>query len=167
MGGEGRVLEAALSAGGRRWLDELAEQLGVPAWALARFHVGWRCPDRRQVGEELVISRCWTIPERDGRERVTAINRRYEDGGKQVMFGGRRGLSSPTAGGLARPGLLPGRVLGRRRAGWSALRIGRPECWRGSRCWLSSRDDPRPVVVLGENDAKVIVKDGPTGPEGR
>ncbi|MEJ7639707.1 MAG: hypothetical protein WKF75_17475 [Singulisphaera sp.] len=147
--------EAALSSRGGRWLDLLAEQLGVPAGALARFHVGWRCPDHRKVGEGLVVGRCWTIPERDGRGRITAINRRYEDGDKRVMYGGRRGLY--VADGWRD---MPGPVYcpegfsdAAALVAVGTCAVGRPNVGAGVDVLAELlRDDARPVVVLGEND---------------
>jgi len=155
--------EAALIAGGGRWLDELAGQLGVPAWALARFHVGWRCPDRRQVGEDLVVGRCWTIPERDAHGRVTAINRRYEDRGKQAMCGGRRGLYIPD-GWRDMPGPVycpEGFSDAAALVAIGACAVGRPNVGGGAGLLAELlRGDPRPVVVLGENDGRWDEKGG-------
>jgi len=155
--------EAALAAGGGRWLYELANKLGVPTEALARFHVGWRCPDRRKVGEDLVVCRCWTIPERDDRGRVTAINRRYEDGGKQVMFGGRRGLYIPD-GWRDMPGPVycpEGFSDAAALVAVGVCAVGRPNVGGGAGLLAELlRGDPRPVVVLGENDAKWVERGG-------
>jgi hypothetical protein len=63
--------------------------------ALVAFEVGWRRCDRRMVGGRRVAGQCWTMPECDGCERITGINRRYEGGEKRCMSRIRRGLYVP------------------------------------------------------------------------
>jgi hypothetical protein len=87
--------EADIRGRARSRLGQLSDQLGLPEVALGLFHVGWRSPDYRQVAGDTIKGHCWTIPERDGSVRITAINRRYESGEKRVMAGGRRGLCVP------------------------------------------------------------------------
>ena len=154
---------SALAVAGGCWLDELSQQLEVPTWALAMFHVGWRCPDRRKVGEDLVVGRCWTIPERDGNVQITAINRRYENGDKQVMYGGRRGLYVPDGwrdmrGPVYCPeGFSDAAAL----VAIGQCAVGRPNVGSGVEVLVELlRNEPRPVVVLGENDEKWVERAG-------
>ncbi len=145
-------------------MEDLAVRLGVPAGALARFGVGWRCPDYRRVGEATVVGRCWTLPERDALGRITAINRRYEDGEKRVMRGGRRGLYIPD-GWRDLPGPIycpEGFSDAAALVGAGRCAIGRPNVGGGVELLAGLlRGDPRPIVILGEND------DRWAGPEGR
>ncbi|HLH27300.1 MAG TPA: hypothetical protein VKW77_00210, partial [Acidimicrobiales bacterium] len=155
--------EAAIRRGRARRLDELADRLGVPSDALARFHVGWRADDRRRVGDHLVPGRCWTIPERDGRERITGINRRYEDGTKRAMPGTRRGLYVPD-GWREMPGpvFVPeGFSDAAALVAVGACAIGRPSVGAGVDELIELLGgDARSIVILGENDAKPALRDG-------
>jgi hypothetical protein len=131
--------------------------------ALLAFEVGWRRRDQRMVEGRMVAGQCWTMPERDGRERITGINRRYEDGEKRCMSGSRRGLYVPRgwrsmAGPIFCPeGLSDAAVL----VATGCCAIGRPSV-RGGVDLLAEllRGDPRPIVILGENDDRPLLRDG-------
>ena len=155
--------EAAIRGRHAGRLGQLAGQLGVPESALARFHVGWRKPDFRNVGDETVEGQCWTVPEQDGWWRVTAINRRYEDGDKRIMAGGRRGLYVPEGweelpGPIYCPeGFSDAAALVAR----GACAVGRPSVAGGvEELAVLLAEVHRPVVILGENDAKPMRRDG-------
>jgi hypothetical protein len=131
--------------------------------SLARFHVGWRSPDHRRVDGLVVEGRCWTIPERDGQGRVTGVNRRYEDGTKRLMYGGRRGLYIPDGwdempGPIYCPeGFSDAAVL----VATGACAIGRPNAGGGVDLLAELLGaDPRPIVILGENDGRPLTRDG-------
>jgi hypothetical protein len=151
-----RLLARHLAPRGGRLRRALADALG-------RFHVGWREPDLRQVGGDLVVGRCWTVPEYDGQERVTAINRRYEDGEKRVMSGSRRGLYVPDGwrdmpGPVFCPeGFSDAAVL----VAAGCCAVGRPNAGGGADLLAGLlAGDRRPVVVLGENDDRPILQGG-------
>ena len=161
--------EAAIRGRHSGRMGQLADQLGVATEALARFRVGWRKPDFHRVGEETVEGQCWTIPEQDGWGRVTAINRRYEDGEKRIMAGGRRGLYVPDGwedipGPIDLPeGFSDAAALVAR----GACAIGRPSVTGGvAELGVLLADDPRSIVILGENDAKPVRRDGEIVMEG-
>jgi hypothetical protein len=62
--------------------NELAEKLGVDAEHLRALGIGW------DSGEQ-----CYTFPEFDAERNVIGILRRFRDGAKRQMKGGKRGLS--------------------------------------------------------------------------
>jgi len=142
----------------RRWTHLAAQfEAALPEEILVRFHLGWRADDRRRVGDEVVSGACWTIPERDGRGRITGINRRYEDGKKRVMASGRRGLYLPDGyNAMTGPILVPEGVSDAAAlvaAGVDA--IGRPDVGGGVEELAELlADDRRDVVIVGERDAK-------------
>lgn len=65
-------------------LDTLGHELGSTPTSLRRLGIGrsdrWRC---------------WTFPLRDAAGAVVGINRRFADGGKRIIAGGRVGLYVP------------------------------------------------------------------------
>ena len=134
---------------------ELAAALGLPASALAALPMlGWAAegPHREPRGP------CWTFPEVDAAGNVVGVVCRYRDGRKKAWPGGGRGLTVPAGwhGGDG-PVFLPegpSDVLALA-AGLAA--VGRPsnmggvEGLAGLLCGLPAG---RPIVALGENDAK-------------
>ncbi len=136
-------------------LQELAKLLGLPVSALQRFGVGWRPYDERPVPYGTAVGSCWTIPEHDGRGRIVGISRRYRNGEKRHLPGGRRGLI--LAEGWRE---LPGPIYVPEgfsdtaalvAAGYCA--VGRPSATGGldELAELLATED-RPIVILGEND---------------
>ncbi len=128
---------------------ELARELGLPLAALEAFPLlGWHTEEE-----------CWTFPEHDAGGRIIGITRRGRDGAKRMMPGGHRGLYIP-AGWQDRPGpvFVPegaSDVLSLALCGLAA--IGRPSnTGGGDQLAEALRDLPtgRPIVMLGENDAK-------------
>lgn len=132
--------------------DELAGRLRLPAAALDAL------PD---LGVEGVgtAGRTFTFPECDGSGAVVGIGRRFPDGAKKHLPGGRRGLTRP-AGWADRPGPVylpegPSDTLALTAAGLAA--VGRPSNTGGVghlAALLAGLDPAREVVVLGENDRK-------------
>jgi putative DNA primase/helicase len=144
--GEARRFAAALTNDRRA---HLAELLGLPVETLNALPIGYRADD--PSGE------CWTFPELDAAGEVIGINRRWPNGQKKAMAGGKRGLTVP-AGWRERAGplLIPegaSDVLALAAAGMSA--VGRPSSTGGVRqlCDLLT-NYPHEIVVLGENDQK-------------
>jgi hypothetical protein len=131
--------------------------------ALVSFEVGWRRRDQRMVEGGMVAGQFWTMPERDGRERITGINRRYEDGEKRRMSRSRRGLYVPQ-GWRSMPGPIfcpEGLSDAAMLVATGCCAIGRPSV-RGGVDLLAEllRSDPRPIVILGENDDRPLLRDG-------
>jgi hypothetical protein len=73
--------EASLTA---ERLHTLAETLGVGTDSLLRLRVGW-----------LGSQRCWTFPMRDGAGKIIGLKRRFRDGSKRTIAGGKEGLFVP------------------------------------------------------------------------
>ena len=78
----------------------------------------------------------WTFPEADANGNVLGVTRRYRDGGKKQLAGGKRGLTVPIAF-ADRPGPLyvcegTSDTLALTRAGLAA--VGRPSNAAGRRC---------------------------------
>ncbi len=163
--------EAAHSERHEGRLSQLADQLAPCGGAfrermlqaLERFDVGWRSPDYRAIDGEIVEGQAWTIPERDGRGRIVGINRRYEDGGKRFMSGGRRGLYIPD-GWRDMPGPIycpEGFSDTATLVAIGACAIGRPNVGGGAEILAELlREERRPIVILGENDQKPLLKFG-------
>jgi hypothetical protein len=130
---------------------ELAADLGLPEAALAALPLlGYRVGDG---------GGCWTFPEVDGAGRLVGISRRYRDGAKKALHGGRRGLTVPLGWDQGDgPVLLPegpSDTLALAALGLAA--VGRPSNTGGVE-YLAEllRDVPhdREVVVLAEYDPK-------------
>jgi hypothetical protein len=131
---------------------ELAALLKLPADALSALPLVGHCPERPP-------GPCYTFPETDAGGAVVGLVRRFADGKKRTMPGGKRGLTLP--GGwreAAGPVFVvegPTDALAMTCAGLSA--VGRPSA-RGGSALLAEllRDLPpdRPVLIVGENDRK-------------
>lgn len=126
----------------------LAQQLGVSVSSLGRIGVGWS--DRHSA---------WLIPERDGTGRIIGVVRRYPNGNKRQMSGGKRGLTfDPDWQSAPGPVLLTegaSDVAAILSAG--ACAVGRPSNSGGVNhlCELLCRLPlDREVICLGENDRK-------------
>ena len=65
-------------------LSTLASQLGVTKESLQELSVGWFAKEK-----------CWTFPECDEQRHVIGIMRRYKNGEKRFIAGGKRGLYIP------------------------------------------------------------------------
>lgn len=66
-------------------VEDLARHLKVCQEALTALEVGWSADDQ-----------AWTFPEFNGCNEICGIVRRFPDGQKLVMKGGKRGLSLPS-----------------------------------------------------------------------
>jgi hypothetical protein len=127
-------------------LRELADALGVDADALRSINVGWNAADQ-----------AWTFPERDSAGQVVGINRRFRDGTKRSIKGGKRGLIIPES-----LDDLPGPVLAVEGASdvaacltLSIAAVGRPNNKAGADLLAQLlRDRADDVLIVGENDAK-------------
>jgi Protein of unknown function (DUF3987) len=127
---------------------ELAESLGLPEAALARLSLlGWHADEQ-----------AWTFPEVDGAGNVRGLNRRYRDGSKRMLPGGRRGLTVPADWDMGGPILLvegASDTLILHALGLTA--IGRPNNTGGSELLAEMLKDVGPerqIVVVGEFDPK-------------
>lgn len=67
-------------------IEELAISLGVSINSLQKLQVAWSEPDG-----------CWLFPERDHQKRIIGLMKRFPDGTKRFVSGGRRGLYIPTS----------------------------------------------------------------------
>ncbi len=127
--------------------QELASALNLPERALAELEVGW-----------LPEGECWTFPERDGRGNVCGILRRFRDGRKMAMPGGKRGLIIPP-GWRDRDGplfLVEGPSDAAALTAMGQPVIGRPSNRGGVdelAELLADLPPDREVIVLGEIDA--------------
>ena len=102
---------------------------------------------------------CFTFPEFDAAGNVVGILRRFKDGTKKAMHGGKRGLTLPT-GWRDRPGPVfvvegPTDAAALTAAGLSA--VGRPSNAGGVKLLAElfrDRDADRDILIVGENDRK-------------
>lgn len=145
---EAETFAQGLDAGRRA---ELAATLRLPVGALDALPLlGFR-PDRD--GGHFVF------PETDARGCVTGLNRRFPDGTKKMMPGGRRGLTLP-AGWRETPGpvlVVEGPTDAAAVAAAGLPAVGRPSNVGGVALLadlLADLGPDRGVIVVGENDRK-------------
>jgi hypothetical protein len=127
----------------------LAEAIGLPVEVLAALPLLGAGPGGRY----------WTLPECDADGAVVGVNRRFPDGSKKLMAGGKRGLTL-AEGWRERPGpvlLVEGAsdTLALTAAGLCA--VGRPSNTGGVSLLAELLTDwppDRAVIVVGENDRK-------------
>lgn len=125
--------------------EELAASLGLPTWAIVS--TGWKADER-----------CWTFPECDADRRIVGLNRRFRDGSKRVMPGGKRGLTVLNDYDRGGPIFLvegASDVLAMRAMGLTV--VGRPSCTGGGdqlAHLLCGFPADRRLLVVGENDSK-------------
>lgn len=125
-------------------LSALASGLGLPAWALQKFPLGWD----HAAG-------AWTIFEVDHARQVIGIQRRWSDGRKQVLAGGHRGLVLPQHWADVPGPLLIAEGFSDTAAlvASGAAAIGRPSAAKGTEILarvLAGVD--REIIVVGDND---------------
>jgi hypothetical protein len=102
---------------------------------------------------------CWTFPECDAAGQVIGISRRYGNGNKKLLPGGRRGLTIPDKWQEGQGPILlpegPSDTLALTAMGLSA--VGRPSNTGGVSLLadlLAAVPASRPIIVLGEWDVK-------------
>lgn len=127
-------------------LKKLAHSLGVSVRSLQQLSIGWSTRDK-----------AWTFPERDHQRHIVGILRRYTDGDKKVIRGGKRGLYIPRGWeDIPGPVFVPegasdvAALLSR-----GLCVVGRPAC-QGGVAELAGlfADTDKTIVILGENDQK-------------
>jgi putative DNA primase/helicase len=139
---------------------ELASVLGLPVAVLSEMPFLGFCdngPHKDDSGKAL--GPCWTFPEFNSSGNVIGLMCRYLNGEKKAWPGGKRGLSVPLRW-LERDGPIlipegPSDVLALTALGLPA--VGRPSNTGGIDHLVELlRDVPvdRPIVILGERDAK-------------
>jgi hypothetical protein len=129
-------------------LNALAAELGVSTQSLERLGIGWSAEDQ-----------AWTFPERDHQRHIIGILRRYEDGEKMVISGGRRGIYLPKGWEeIPGPVFIPEGVsdvaalLSR-----GLCAVGRPAATGGVKelaQLFSDSKTEKTIVIVGENDRK-------------
>lgn len=126
----------------------LAKKLGIHWEGLKKIGVGWNSQDR-----------FWSFPEKDASGNIIGISRRFEDGTKKRLKGGKAGLTYPefwnTGTGpvfLVEGGSDTAALIG---VGLSA--VGRPSNLGGVALLeelLTSIPRDQDIIVLGERDEK-------------
>ena len=127
-------------------LKELADELNVSLESLRELDVVWS-PEHA----------CWLFPERDGQRRICGLMRRYADGTKRFIQGGKRGLYIPRSFKVGSDSITiveggsdtaAGLTLG-----WNV--IGRPSAGDGAFHLASLlKKAEGQIYVLGDNDPK-------------
>ncbi|MCH8852695.1 MAG: toprim domain-containing protein [Planctomycetes bacterium] len=135
----GKLTQECEQAVSDRRMEQLAHELGVSTLSLRRLHIGWD-------------GHAWTFPMRDATGRILGIRRRFPDGRKLSVKGGREGLFVPN--GLADTGLLaicegPTDCAAILTLGIEA--IGRPNCTGGTP-HIVNLVRRRCVVIVGDRD---------------
>lgn len=120
-------------------LRRLASRLGVAAVALADLGIGWD-------------GAAWTFPMRSSAGRIVGIRRRFDDGRKLSVKGGREGLFVPAPALLTDPLLIcegPTDTAAMLTLGLSA--IGRPSCRGGVRECMALAPG-HDLVIVADHD---------------
>jgi len=127
-------------------IEELAISLGVSVNSLQELQVAWSEPDG-----------CWLFPERDHQKRIIGLMKRFPDGSKRSISGGKRGLYIPTSFSDRKSEIIvveggsdtaAGLTLG-----WNV--IGRASASDGvSQLILLLKSAEGRIYVLGDNDPK-------------
>lgn len=128
-------------------LQSLSEQLGVPAEALAQFHLGWAPVVGFKRGSN--YQGWWSIPERDATGVVTGLSLRSQTGMKVMYPGSKHGLAYPLnpAHDLSRPDYQHGAH------NWVRLMdagIDCPVCEKPDGCLVSAEnpEDPKACICI-------------------
>jgi hypothetical protein len=127
-------------------IEELAISLGVSVNSLQELQIAWSEPDG-----------CWLFPERDHQKRIIGLMKRFPDGSKRSISGGKRGLYIPTSFSVRKSEIIvveggsdtaAGLTLG-----WNV--IGRPSASDGvSQLIPLLKSGTGRILVLGDNDPK-------------
>ena len=130
----------------KRSLRDLADELNVSMESLRDLEVVWSPEDT-----------CWLFPERNGQHCICGLMRRYADGTKRFIKGGKRGLYIPKSFKVGSDSITiveggsdtaAGLTLG-----WNV--IGRPSAGDGASHLASLlKKAEGPIYVLGDNDPK-------------
>jgi P4 family phage/plasmid primase-like protien len=116
-------------------LKDLASQLGVSPASLTQISIGW-----------LPIEACWTFPERDAQGEVVGIIRRFKNGKKVSITGGKRGLTYPLA-----EAILDGQLTytpGSQNWTKASSEFPCPICGHSDWCLVSSENPADPKAVI-------------------
>ncbi len=127
-------------------LQALSEMLSVSMEALVDIYLGWDAQ-----------TQCYTFPERDAEFNVVGIMQRALDGTQRCMAGGKRGLCLPV-GFRERSDTV---LIVEGASDVAALltqnlcAVGRPSAASGGTLLIELlKNDPRPIIVVGEFDPK-------------
>lgn len=135
-------------------VEDLAHHLKVSAESLTALEVGWSADDQ-----------AWTFPELNGCNEICGILRRFPNGQKLVVKGGKRGLTLPTGWRESRAKLLVCEGQSDTAAAISVgyRAIGRPGKAAGLRDLVQVlRDVGEEIIIVVDNDS-----DQPDGQESR
>ena len=137
---------SALKSTTRSQIEKLASDLGVSPESLEDLRVAWSEPDG-----------CWLFPERDHQKRIIGLLKRFPDGSKRSISGGKRGLYIPTSFSVRKSEIIvveggsdtaAGLTLG-----WNV--IGRASASDGvSQLIPLLKSGTGRILVLGDNDPK-------------
>ena len=138
--------QAALKKTKPSKIEELATLLGVSADSLNDLEVAWYEEDK-----------CWLFPERDGTGRIIGLMKRYSNGKKIFVSGGKRGLYIPKAFNVGGANILIAEggsdTAAGLSCGWNI--IGRPSADGGSQHLIDLLQGAKGrVYVIGDNDVK-------------
>ena len=151
-GKEAERFALSLSTASERLRSELPRSLRLPAEAIASMPmIGMK--ETRSEGST------FTFPECDGTGQIIGINRRFPNGDKQFIKGGKRGLTLPV-GWRDRDGpifIVEGAsdTLAMTHAGLAC--VGRPSAMGGAEHLaelLKDWPEELPIIVVGENDER-------------
>ena len=115
-------------------IADLAQDLGVTARSLITLGIGW-------IPEEA----CWVFPERDGEGRIVGLIRRFKDGKKLSITGGKRGLTY-----AVNPDLRQGDTYTPGSQNWTRCseEFPCPICGKHDWCLVSSENPADPQAVI-------------------
>lgn len=130
----------------RPHVKQLADELSVTTASLESIGTGW-----------CISEKCWTFPERNGKQEICGILRRFSNGEKYAFKGGNRGLILPSNWNQSDQPLHvcegASDVAAATSCGMRA--IGRPGLKSGfDDLAILLKDEPAEIVVVADNDSE-------------
>lgn len=131
-------------------LAKISESLSLSVESLRNLDIGWD-------------GKAWTFPMRTHDGKLTGFRRRFPDGSKKSLFGGKEGLFIPkNVRNLAHLLICEGPTSLAALLDWGFDAIGRPSCTGGTeivQAYLRATGR-RDVVIIGDHDEEKFRKDG-------
>jgi hypothetical protein len=136
----------------RPQVKQLADELSVTTPSLELIGTGW-----------CISEKCWTFPERNGKQEICGILRRFSNGEKYAFKGGQRGLTLPSGWDESDAPLLICEGASDVAAAVSVGKraIGRPGLKNGfNDLAILLKDQQAEIVMVADNDTEGVGRSG-------